>query len=68
MADSLSPLNHAAYLGHYDICKMIIDKIEGKNPLGKGYTLTLLNYAIKFANHQIAYYIRSKAYGSRPVP
>ena len=28
----MTPLHHAAYFGHYNICKLIVDSLKDKNP------------------------------------
>ena len=55
-----TPLHCAAKRGHFDICKMIIEYKQDKNPSDLGYLkLITLKLATENGHQQIADYIKS---------
>ena len=52
MADGATPLHMAAYKGYFEICKIIIENVEDKNPSRNDGT-TPLYMAAQFGHFKI---------------
>ena len=59
MADGATPLHMAAFKGYFEICKLILENVDDKNPSRNDGT-TPLYMAAQFGHYKISAFFKSR--------